>query len=147
MEVKIIKPVKCLLQRNYISEGDIVKVIYKDKIVNGKERYRVISRSGGVTYVDCDMCEIIEDGGIKMYKVVAENLGFGEAFEFMKGGVSVLGMRLPQWSEDVVIKIHFPDLNSKMTAPYLYVESRFGCVPWKETMIELFSEEWQVVRV
>ena len=82
-----------------------------------------------------------------MYKVVAENLGFGEAFEFMKGGVSVLGMRLPQWSEDVVIKIQFPDLNSKMTAPYLYVESRFGCVPWKETMIELFSEEWQVVRV
>lgn len=82
-----------------------------------------------------------------MYKVVAENLGFGEAFECMKGGVSVLGMRLPQWSEDVVIKIQFPDLNSKMTAPYLYVESRFGCVPWKETMIELFSEEWQVVRV
>lgn len=62
MEVKIIKPVKCLLQRNYISEGDIVKVIYKDKWKNGKERYRVISRSGGVTYVDCDMCEIIEDG-------------------------------------------------------------------------------------
>lgn len=61
MKVKIIKPVKCLLQRNYISEGDIVKVIYKDKIVNGKERYRVISRNG-VTYVDCDMCEIIEDG-------------------------------------------------------------------------------------
>lgn len=65
MEVKIIKPVKCLLQRNYISEGDIVKVIYKDKWKNGKERYRVISRIGGVTYVDCDMCEIIEDGGIK----------------------------------------------------------------------------------
>lgn len=32
-----------------------------------------------------------------------------------------------------------------MTAPYLYVESRFGRVPWKETMIELFSEEWEVV--
>ena len=65
MEVKIIKPVKCLLQRNYISEGDIVKVIYKDKWKNGKERYRVISRSGGTTYVDCDMCETIEDGGNK----------------------------------------------------------------------------------
>ncbi len=32
-----------------------------------------------------------------------------------------------------------------MTAPYLYVESRFGRVPWKETMIELLSEEWEVV--
>lgn len=32
-----------------------------------------------------------------------------------------------------------------MTAPFLYVESRFGRVPWKETMIELFSENWEVV--
>ena len=80
-----------------------------------------------------------------MYKVVAEKLGFGYAFEIIKGSVQELGMRLPQWSEDVVIKIQFPEVYSKMTAPYLYVESRFGCVPWKETMIELFSEEWQVV--
>lgn len=82
-----------------------------------------------------------------MYKVVAEKLGFGYAFETIKGSVQELGMRLPQWSEDVVIKIQFPDLNSKMTSPYLYVESRFGCIPWKETMIELFSEKWQVVEV
>ena len=54
-------------------------------------------------------------------------------------------MRLPQWSKDVVIKAQFPDKNSKMTAPYLYVESRYGRVPWKETMIELFSEEWEVI--
>ena len=26
-----------------------------------------------------------------------------------------------------------------------YVESRFGRVPWKETFIELFSEEWEIV--
>jgi len=32
-----------------------------------------------------------------------------------------------------------------MTAPYLYVESRFGMVPWKETMIELFSDAWEVL--
>jgi hypothetical protein len=31
-----------------------------------------------------------------------------------------------------------------MTAPFLYAESRFGRVPWKETMIELFSEDWEV---
>ena len=33
---------------------------------------------------------------------------------------------------------------SLMTAPFLYVESRFGRVPWKETMIELFSEDWDI---
>ena len=70
------------------------------------------------------------------------NLTFGEALEEVKKGK---GMRLPNWSKDVVIRAQFPDKHSKMTAPYLYVESRFGRVPWKETMIELFSEEWEVV--
>lgn len=69
-------------------------------------------------------------------------MNFGEAFEEVKKGK---GMRLPSWKSDVVVKAQYPDKNSKMTAPYLYVESRFGRVPWKETMIELFSEEWQVV--
>jgi DUF1680 family protein len=69
-------------------------------------------------------------------------LNFGQAFEKIKKSG---GMRLPQWSSDVVIRVQYPDENSKMTAPYLYVESRFGKVPWKETMIELFAENWEVV--
>ena len=69
-------------------------------------------------------------------------MNFGKAFEEVKKGKAI---RLPQWSKDVVIKAQFPDKNSKMTAPYLYVESRYGRVPWKETMIELFSEEWEVI--
>jgi len=69
-------------------------------------------------------------------------MNFGQAFEQVKTGKS---MRLPAWADDVKIKAQFPDANSKMTAPYLYVESRFGKVPWKETMIELFSEGWEVV--
>lgn len=67
---------------------------------------------------------------------------FGLAFEAVKNGK---GMKLPQWQEDVVIRAQYPDEHSKMTAPYLYVESRFGRVPWKETMIELFSDKWVVV--
>lgn len=69
-------------------------------------------------------------------------MNFGLALEEVKKGKA---MRLPQWAKDVIIKAQFPDEHSKMTAPYLYVESRFGCVPWKETMIELFSEKWEVV--
>ena len=72
----------------------------------------------------------------------ADGLNFGLALEAMKKGI---GARLPQWKEDVVIRAQFPDACSKMTAPYLYVESRFGRVPWKETMIELFSDQWQIV--
>lgn len=69
-------------------------------------------------------------------------MSFGDALKLVKRG---MGMRLPQWKEDVVIRAQFPDEYSKMTAPYLYVESRFGRVPWRETEIELFSEEWEVV--
>jgi len=67
---------------------------------------------------------------------------FGDAFEKVRSGA---GMRLPSWSDDVVIRAQFPDKCSMMTAPYLYVESRHGLVPWKETMIELFSLGWEVV--
>ena len=72
----------------------------------------------------------------------ASGVSFGLALDAMKKGK---GARLPKWSEDVIIRAQFPDEHSKMTAPYLYVESRFGRVPWKETMIELFSDEWEIV--
>jgi hypothetical protein len=66
---------------------------------------------------------------------------FGQAIEYMKDGE---GIRLPKWEPDVFISIQKPDENSKMTAPYFYVTSRFGMVPWIPTMIEMFSEEWQL---
>jgi len=69
-------------------------------------------------------------------------MNFGMAFEEVKKGKA---MRLPTWAADVRIKVQFPDNNSKMTHPYLYVKSRYGIVPWKETVVELFSEEWEVV--
>ncbi len=69
-------------------------------------------------------------------------MNFGQALEQAKIGK---GMRLPQWQPDVVVRAQYPDDHSKMTAPYLYVESRFDRVPWKETNIELFSNEWEVV--
>lgn len=88
---------------------------------------------------------------MKYYTTIFKNLRFGEAFDYInkvsKNNIIKYGIRLPAWKEDVVVRIQYPDKNSKMTAPYLYVESRFGRVPWKETMIELFSEEWQIVKI
>lgn len=57
------------------------------------------------------------------------------------------GIRLPQWEEDVEIRIQRPDEHSKMTHPYLYVESRYGNVPWRETFPEMFSDSWELVFV
>lgn len=69
---------------------------------------------------------------------------FGEALTKLQTRKAE-GMRLPKWSEDVVIKLQYPDEKSKMTHPYLYVESRFGCVPWKETVVEMFDDGWILI--
>lgn len=55
------------------------------------------------------------------------------------------GMRLPNWQPDVIVRVQKPDENSKMTAPYFYVESRFGKVSWIPNMIEMFSIEWVLI--
>ena len=68
-------------------------------------------------------------------------MSFGKAIKEMQNGAAV---RLPQWSEEVKIQIQLPNENSKMTAPYFYVTSRFGMVPWIPTMIEMLSIEWQI---
>lgn len=72
-------------------------------------------------------------------------MNFSNAFAAIRTGE--YAMRLPSWQPDVKIKTQIPDENSKMTAPYLYVESRFGRVPWRETFIELFSLDWQIVEL
>lgn len=69
-------------------------------------------------------------------------MNFGEALEQVKQGKA---MRLPQWNDDVSIKLMKAEDSKEMTADYLYVESRFGRVPWKETMIELLAENWEVI--
>ncbi len=71
-----------------------------------------------------------------------ETLTFGEAIEWMRRNDG--RVRLPKWLPDVYIAIQKPDENSKMTAPYFYVTSRFGMVPWIPTMIEMLSLEWEM---
>ena len=47
--------------------------------------------------------------------------------------------------KNMYIELQRPDEHSKMTSPYLYVDSRFGKVPWKETFPEMFDCRWEVV--
>jgi hypothetical protein len=144
------------------------KIVDADKITNivdvGESAYHILTETAGVPpqkvsaawiekhhpkvggyfveyedgYQSYSPARAFEEG----YTKVGNGLTFGEVFAEVKKGK---GMRLPQWQPDVIIRAQYPDENSKMTAPYLYVESRFGKVPWKETMIELFSEKWVVV--
>ena len=90
---------------------------------------------------------------INKYRVIVAGSRFGKVFDLLckfekeKKNGECYGMRLPEWESDVVIRVQFPDKYDKMSAPYLYEESRFGRVPWKETYIELFAENWQLVRL
>ena len=66
---------------------------------------------------------------------------FGWALYMMEKGESV---RLGFWSEEVHISLQEPDENSKMTAPYLYVTSRYGRIPWNPTQIEILTKAWEL---
>lgn len=63
----------------------------------------------------------------------------------VSNGVTPIGMRLAEWKSDVIIRVQTPDSGSKMTAPYFYVDSRYGLVPWVPTMIEQFKDTWELV--
>ena len=95
----------------------------------------------GVEYEDGYKSWSPKDVFEKAYRKV-DGLNFGLAIEAVRMGKKI---KLPKWADDVFISAQFPDANSKMTAPYFYVTSRFGMVPWIPTMIEMWSDDWVIV--
>lgn len=77
-----------------------------------------------------------------MQEGVHKGKTFGCVLGALKEGMAA---RLPHWKHDVRIMLQVPDAHSKMTHAYMYVQSRFGCVPWIPTQVELLSEEWEVI--
>lgn len=72
-------------------------------------------------------------------------MDFGEALHQLLSG-NCYYIRREAWNPDVRIKLQVPDEHSKMTARYLYVESRNGLVPWIPNMIELSNNyDWEVI--
>lgn len=80
-----------------------------------------------------------------MLKLCYTGVSFAEAImQLQAEGDAEAYIRIDKWKEDVKVKIQWPDEHSKMTAPYLYVESRYGRVPWVPTQIEMLSEVYDV---
>ena len=77
-----------------------------------------------------------------MQEEVHKGKTFSCVLSALKNGMSA---RLQHWQPDVRIMLQEPDEHSKMTHSYLYVQSRFGCVPWNPTQVELLSEEWEII--
>ena len=69
---------------------------------------------------------------------------FSEALEEVKKGKKIAR---EGWNgKDLVVKAQFPDENSKMTLPYLYIEYPDGkrC-PWLASQTDILAEDWGLV--
>ena len=91
-------------------------------------------------HCSCCECRCEEEEEHKL-----KGLGFGIAFDFLTENPE-FGMRLPCWGEDRVIRIQYPDENSKMSYPYLYMETNCENFPYFPDYIDMFSNEWEIVK-
>lgn len=77
-------------------------------------------------------------------------MNFGEALQSFKADRACEFVR-PGWNgKGMKLKAQFPDENSKMTHPYLYMVIP-GCeegerrIPWQPAQVDLFAEDWERV--
>ncbi len=78
---------------------------------------------------------------------------FGQAIKHMKDGKKVA--RIGWNGKGIFIKLQVPDENSKMTHPYIYIDTTGlettnekapkSRVPWLASQTDMLSEDWEVV--
>lgn len=70
-------------------------------------------------------------------------MDFGDALKIAKNYGYI---RLPHWSKEVYIGYYVPETRHDMlTAPFLYVSSRYGKAAWLPNQIEILSNDWEQV--
>ena len=75
-------------------------------------------------------------------------MNFGQALELLKKGKSVY--RAGWNGNGMWLQMQMPDLNSKMTMPYIYIEYPKGSkaypngsrVPWLASQTDMLSNDW-----
>ena len=80
---------------------------------------------------------------------------FGWALNCLKQGKAVA--RKGWNGKGIYIKLQTPDVNSKMTLPYVYIVTNGlvtnnpnapkGTVPWFASQTDMLAEDWEVVEV
>jgi hypothetical protein len=70
-------------------------------------------------------------------------MDFSEALIAVKQGKSI--QRRGWNGKGLLVKYQFPDKNSKMTLPYLYIEYPDGkrC-PWLASQTDVLEEDWEI---
>ena len=74
------------------------------------------------------------------------SINFSEALESLKGGNLVCR---EGWNgKGMFLDIQVPDENSKMTLPYIYMNTVQGdTVPWLASQTDILSDDWEVYAV
>ena len=69
---------------------------------------------------------------------------FGEALRALKDGMAITN---ENWNGNgMYIKAQYPDKNSKMNLPYIYMVNANGeNVPWLASQQDMFSDRWEIV--
>ena len=118
---------------------EAVKLLKLDKNIKLMRRTNDFEITYGLIGINLTITDILAED---WYVVKDEKLHtFEEALKALKNGAKI---RIISWKSDVYISLQIPDVNSKMTAPYMYVTSRYGQVPWMPTQIEIMSGQWEI---
>lgn len=110
------------------------------------EGYKIQYEDG---YVSWSPKEVFD----KFYRPVSKNFSFSKAIEFLKSGYK---LRREGWNgKGIFIELQRPDENSKMTHPYIYIDTTGlqtdnqaapkSLVPWLASQTDMLSEDWQLL--
>lgn len=110
-----------------------------------KRGYKVKYEDGYISWSPKDVFE-------KAYRA-ATGMTFGLAIEAMRQGKRVA--RKGWNGKDIFIELQVPDEYSKMTQPYIYIDTLGlktnnpnapkGRVPWLASQTDMLSDDWEVV--
>lgn len=73
-------------------------------------------------------------------------MDFSSALKEAKGGLRIA--RNGWNGKGLFVEAQFPDENSKMGNPYLYINAKAlggECNPWIPSQTDLFAEDWEVI--
>ena len=81
-------------------------------------------------------------------------MNFGQALEALKNGEKVA--RKGWNGKGIFIELQRPDTNSKMTHPYIYIDTTGletdnehapkNLVPWLASQTDMLAEDWQIIQ-
>lgn len=109
------------------------------------EGYKVVYEDGYESWSPKDVFE-------KAYKE-SGSLSFGDAIHFLKRGKK---LARNGWNgKGIFIELQVPDINSKMTSPYIFIDTTGletnnpiapkSRVPWLASQTDMLAEDWCIV--